>query len=287
MRLTPLPLEGAPLPARQEPDPGRLLEGFEAMRTDLLLVQRGLAPSRSAAQRLIARGAVRWRAPTGWATPTKAGEDLPEECEVVVTDDAETRWVSRAGLKLDAALARCGLDARGKTCLDAGQSTGGFTEVLLAHGAARVVGFDVGHGQLHVTLREDARVTAFEGLHVRELVGSPLASVAPAGGFGLVVGDLSFISMADSIASLAPWLAQDGDALLLVKPQFEVGPAGVGKGGIVRDASLYPMVEARVRAACEAAGWLLLDWFDSAVTGGDGNREFFVRAARRPLESPR
>jgi 23S rRNA (cytidine1920-2'-O)/16S rRNA (cytidine1409-2'-O)-methyltransferase len=101
------------------------------MRADQLILQRGLAPTRSAAQRLIAQGAVRWLGPKGWAVPFKAGEDLPEGCELEVTDDAELRWVSRAGLKLDAALAHCGLDVTGWHCLDFGQSTGGFTEVLL------------------------------------------------------------------------------------------------------------------------------------------------------------
>ena len=248
------------------------------MRTDLLLVQRGLAPSRSAAQRLIERGAVERAAAGGWSALRKAGDELAEDVALRVLDDAETRWASRAGLKLDAALAHAGLDVAGRVCLDAGQSTGGFTDVLLARGAARVVGFDVGHGQLLERLRADPRVTALEGLHVRELAGSRLAAVAPRDGFGLVVADLSFISLAGSIGHLAPWLAADGDALLLVKPQFEVGPRHVGKGGVVRDAAQYPRVESAVRAACEAAGWSALDYFASAVTGGDGNREFFVRA---------
>ena len=160
------------------------------MRADQRLVTAGLAPTRSAAQRLIARGAVRWRGPAGWSVPRKAGEELAEDVPLRVLDDAETRWASRAGLKLDAALAHTGLDVAGRACLDAGQSSGGFTDVLLARGAARVVGFDVGHGQLLARLRADPRVTALEGLHVRELAGS--------------------------IGHLAPWLAAVGDALLLV-----------------------------------------------------------------------
>src|SRR5690348_11444860 len=119
------------------------------MRADQLLVQQGLAPSRSAAQRLIERGAVRWLGPRGWAVPKKAGDELPEGCEIELTDDAELRWASRGGLKLEGALAESGLDLRGVVALDVGQSTGGFTDVLLARGAARVVGIDVGHGQLH------------------------------------------------------------------------------------------------------------------------------------------
>jgi len=114
------------------------------MRADQLLVHRALAPSRSAAQRLIERGAVRWLGPRGWAVPKKAGEDLPDTCELEITDDAELRFVSRGGLKLDGALTHTGIDVRGKQCLDIGQGTGGFTDVLLQRGAARVVGLGRG-----------------------------------------------------------------------------------------------------------------------------------------------
>lgn len=249
-------------------------------RIDQLLVQRGLAPSRSAAQRLIEHGAVRWRlAPAqAWQAPRKAGEALDEGCELQVTDDAETRWVSRGGLKLDGALARTGLAVQGLTALDVGQSTGGFSEVLLARGAARVVGFDVGHGQLHPRLRAEPRLSALEGLHVRQLAGSALAGLAPADGFGLVVGDLSFIPMSAVLGHLVPWLAPGGELLLLIKPQFELGPQHLGRGGLVRDAALYPQVEARIRAACAAQGWAVQDYFPSPIAGGDGNQEFFVWA---------
>src|ERR1700712_3248375 len=135
------------------------------MRADQLLVQRTLAPTRSAAQRLIDTGAVRWCGPKGWAVPRKAGEDLPEDCKIEVTDDAELRFASRGGLKLDAALARCGFEVTGKNCLDIGQSTGGFTDALLQRGAARVVGLDVGRGQLAAALAADPRVVSHEGLN--------------------------------------------------------------------------------------------------------------------------
>ncbi|MBA3589171.1 TlyA family RNA methyltransferase [Methylibium sp.] len=256
------------------------------MRADQLLVAQGLAPSRSAAQRLIGCGAVERRTPQGWAALRKAGEELTDDAPLRITDDAETRWVSRGGLKLDAALIRTGVAVEGRVCLDAGQSTGGFTEVLLSRGAARVIGFDVGHGQLRPRLRSDARVRAFEGLHVRQLVGSALSDEAPAAGFDVLVADLSFISLAASIVHLAPWLAPHGQALLLVKPQFEVGPEHVGKGGVVKDERQYLRVETALRGACRASGWQVLDYFASAVNGGDGNREFFVWAApmSRPLE---
>ncbi|MBS0440969.1 MAG: TlyA family RNA methyltransferase [Proteobacteria bacterium] len=246
------------------------------MRADQLLVQRGLAPSRSAAQRLIAQGAVRWRGPAGWAAPRKAGDELPEGCELQVADDAELRWVSRGGLKLEGALVHCALAVSGKTCLDVGQSTGGFTEVLLARGAAKVVGIDVGHGQLHAKLRGDPRVTALEGVNARHLD----AAVLPLQRFELIVGDLSFISLTLVLPALAPLLAEGGELLMLAKPQFELQPADIGRGGIVRDAAAYTRVEQRIRAACAECALDVVDWFASPIRGGDGNNEFFVRARR-------
>jgi len=250
------------------------------MRADQLLVQQGLAPSRSAAQRLIEGGAVRWLAPSGWAMPRKAGEELPEGCEIEVVDDAELRFVSRGGLKLDGALAHCGVDVTGMTCLDVGQSTGGFTDVLLQRGALRVVGIDVGHGQLHPRLRGDPRVTALEGVNARDLAAAHL----PVRHFDLIVGDLSFISQTLVLPVLAP-LA--GQLLMLVKPQFELQPADIGKGGLVRSPTAYARVEQRLRSACAACGLVVTAWFDSPIAGGDGNREFFIRAVRdRRHEEP-
>ena len=251
------------------------------MRADQLILQRGLAPSRSAAQRLIEHGGVRWLGPKGWAVPTKAGEDLPEACEIEITDDAELRWVSRAGLKLDAALAHCRIDVAGRDCLDVGQSTGGFTDVLLARGAASVVGIDVGHGQLHARLRDDARVTALEGINARSVDAATL----PRQNFELIVADLSFISLTHLLPTIATWLAPGGDAVLLVKPQFELQPVDIGKGGLVKRAASYPVVETRIRAACAAHRLGVRDYFQSGTAGGDGNREFFVWARPAPAGS--
>ncbi|RZL33069.1 MAG: TlyA family RNA methyltransferase [Rubrivivax sp.] len=248
------------------------------MRADQLLVAQGLAPTRSVAQRLISHGAAEWASPTGWAALKKAGEDLPETAQLRVTDDAELRYVSRGGLKLEGALQRTGLGVAGETVLDVGQSTGGFTDCLLARDARLVVGVDVGHGQLHARLRADARVTALEGMHVRELGG--LRSHAPTGGFPLIVGDLSFISMVGSLPELLPWLEVHGHLLVLIKPQFELGPQALDKRGLVKDEADYPRLEARVRLACTALGLKVLDYFDSPITGGDGNREFFLWASR-------
>ena len=236
------------------------------MRADQLLVQRGLAPSRSAAQRLIVHGAVRWLGPKGWAQPRKAGDELPEACEIEIIDDAELRWASRAGLKLEGALVHTQIDVRGATCLDVGQSTGGFTDVLLARGAAHVVGIDVGHGQLLARLRADPRVSALEGINARSIDASAL----PVPRYGLIVADLSFISLTLVLPALAPLATRD--LLLLVKPQFELQP------GEAIDDGAYARVEARLRSACTSLGLVVRDWFASPITGGDGNREFFVHA---------
>ena len=248
------------------------------MRADQLLVQRELAPTRSAAQRLIDAGGVRWLGPKGWAVQRKAGEDLPEDCQVEVTDDAELRFVSRGGLKLDAALARCAISVEGKTCLDVGQGTGGFTDVLLQRGAASVVGVDVGRAQLAQALSLDERVQTFEGLNARDVAGSAFEAEHAPHSFGFVVGDVSFISLTHVLPTIARCLAPVGSALLLVKPQFELQPADIGKGGLVKDAAAYAVVETRIRTACAGLGLRVRDYFESAVTGGDGNREFFVWA---------
>jgi 23S rRNA (cytidine1920-2'-O)/16S rRNA (cytidine1409-2'-O)-methyltransferase len=247
----------------------------DGLRADQLLVERGLAPSRTVAQRLIEAGRVSWSE----GLIGKASAILPLTAELAVMDDPGDlgdRYVSRGGIKLAGALAHTKLDVHGKTCLDVGQSTGGFTDCLLQAGAAGVVGVDVGHGQLHARLRNDARVSCIEGVNARELSKSAVAGRWRNERFDLIVGDISFISLTLVLPQLPALLADDGDMLLLVKPQFEVGPENVGKGGIVRDASLYPQVETRLREAALAAGLRVFDYFDSPIAGTDGNREFFI-----------
>jgi 23S rRNA (cytidine1920-2'-O)/16S rRNA (cytidine1409-2'-O)-methyltransferase len=240
----------------------------DGLRADQLLVERGLAPSRTAAQRLIEAGRVTWSG----GTIAKVSLVLPENAELTVAGDETDRFVSRGGIKLAGALAHTKLDVAGRVCLDVGQSTGGFTDCLLQAGAASVTGIDVGHGQLHVKLRGDPRVTSIEGVNARDLQKSAVAVRH----HDLIVADLSFISLTLVLPQLPALLAPGGDMLLLVKPQFEVGPENVGKGGIVRDAWHYPQVEAKLRAAASAAGLHVLDYFDSPIAGTDGNREFFI-----------
>ena len=260
------------------------------MRADQLLVERGIAASRSQAQRLIA-GGLRWRVDGGpWHGVAKNGADISDAAELLLQDDAEARYVSRGGLKLEGALAATGIDVSGMRCLDVGQSTGGFTDCLLQHGAAAVVGIDVGQGQLHPRLRGDARVTALESINARNLSASEMianSAYAESAGalfdskFDLLVSDLSFISLTLVLPAVAPLVREAGDLLMLVKPQFELQPGQVGKGGIVRDPSLYAMVEARLRNACAAAALEVQQWLPSPIAGGDGNREFFIHA--RPV----
>jgi 23S rRNA (cytidine1920-2'-O)/16S rRNA (cytidine1409-2'-O)-methyltransferase len=248
-------------------------ERRSGQRADALLVERSLAPSRAAARRLIEAGRVF----ADDVAVSKAALELPPTVVLRIAEDPNDRhdlYVSRGGVKLAGALAHSGLDVRGRICFDVGQSTGGFTDCLLQHGAAQVVGVDVGHGQLHPKLAADPRVRCLEGINARELEESALAGRQ----FDLIVGDVSFISLTLILPRLPALLAPAGDLLLLVKPQFEVGPQGVGKGGIVRDTSLYATVEAKLRACCAENGLAVIAWFDSPITGTDGNHEFFLHA---------
>ncbi|MEY4140342.1 MAG: hypothetical protein RLZZ371_2524 [Pseudomonadota bacterium] len=272
------------------------------MRIDQLLVHRGLASTRSQAQRLIA-GGVEWQQGDGWRRVAKNGDEVPEDAAVRLLDDSEARYVSRGGLKLEAALKHVGLSVSGLQCLDVGQSTGGFTDCLLQQGAAFVVGVDVGSAQLHPRLHADPRVLCVEGINARALTASDLVAAyedsTGADGqfelqesddevasdfvpeFDLIVADLSFISQTLVLPAVVPLLKAGGTLLSLVKPQFELQPGQVGKGGIVKDAAMYAVVEQRLRAACAELDLKVTHWFDSPIAGGDGNREFFIAASLR------
>ena len=270
------------------------------MRADVLLVERGLAPSRTAAQRLIAAGHVFSREGGLRVVVTKPSVSVAEDVSLEVEVNELDRFVSRGGLKLDAALTHVGLNVAQLHCLDVGQSTGGFTDCLLQRGAAHVVGVDVGHDQLHDRMRADARVTCFEGVNARTLdaetfVGAALAAIPSQqtphnvaidrgqgrsymASFDLIVADVSFISLTKVLPQWPAFLAAHGRVLSLVKPQFEVGADNLARGGIVRDTSLYLTVEKTIRETCMQAGLKVLDYLDSAMTGTDGNHEFFVYA---------
>ncbi len=246
------------------------------MRADQLLVARGLAASRTLAQRLIAAGRVH----AGAVPVRKSSEALDESAPLRVEAGEEDRYVSRGGLKLAGALMHCALDARALHCLDVGQSTGGFTDCLLQAGAARVTGVDVGHDQLHPRLRGDARVIALEGINARAIGPGVLGDAMPPGGFGLIVVDVSFISLTLVLPALAALAAPTAVLVALVKPQFEVGRAGLDGRGIVRNEALYAGVLETVSRCALRTGWGAARCFESPIRGSDGNREFFLQALR-------
>ncbi|MGM0585511.1 MAG: TlyA family RNA methyltransferase [Pseudomonadota bacterium] len=237
-------------------------------RLDQRLVELGLAPSRARAQALIAAGAVTvdGRAAARPSARPAAG------AEIAVAGNP-CPWVSRAALKLAHALDEFGLTPEGEA-LDLGASTGGFTEVLLARGAARVQAVDVGHGQLHPRVASDPRVVSHEGVNARAL---PEGLPRP----DWIASDLSFISLEKALPP-ALALAKPGARLVaLIKPQFEAGRQAVGRGGIVRDPEVQAQVRARIRAFLEGSSWEVTHEGESPILGGDGNREFLI-AARKP-----
>ncbi|MGH3092874.1 MAG: TlyA family RNA methyltransferase [Gaiellaceae bacterium] len=230
-------------------------------RLDVLLVERGLAESRSQAQALVLAGLVRGHA--------KAGEQVDAAADLEV--ERPLRFVSRGGEKLAGALAELEIDVAGEDCLDVGASTGGFMDCLLQAGAARVCAVDVGYGQLHPRLRDDPRVTVLERTNVRELRCDDLP-FSPT----FVTCDVSFIGLGKALPPALACAARGWRALVLVKPQFEAGPAEVGKGGVVRDPEVRRRVLDEVTAQVPAWGGSVLGVADSALPGPKGNRELFL-----------
>jgi 23S rRNA (cytidine1920-2'-O)/16S rRNA (cytidine1409-2'-O)-methyltransferase len=249
------------------------------MRVDLLMVEKGLAPSRNRAQELIASGRV-VMVVAGRKQPVKKPSlnvDSPENVSFEISE-VQDEFVSRGGVKLKGALQRLKLDVKGFHTLDIGISTGGFTDCLLQAGAARVIGVDVGHGQLADKLSRDSRVKLIEGVNARQLSSTPLIDLNGGRKFDLVVIDVSFISLTLVLPEVISYLRESASIVALVKPQFEVGRENLGKNGIVKDASLYTAVEAKIRNACRVSGLIVEDYFESPIEGSDGNREFFVVA---------
>lgn len=249
------------------------------MRADQLLVARGLASSRTLARRLIEAGRVH----SDGRAVARPADLLADDARLSIAPGDEDRYVSRGGLKLAGALEQTALDPTGLDCLDVGQSTGGFTDCLLQSGARHVLGIDVGHRQLHPRLQQDARVTAIEGINARAIDAAALGEAMPARGFGLIVVDVSFISLTLVMPALGTLTAVDGHLLALVKPQFEVGRDALDGRGIVRSAELFEGVRDKVTACARQCGWIPLHWLESPIRGGDGNTEFFIHAARETV----
>jgi len=239
-------------------------------RLDAELVRRGLAPTTTEAAAAIRDGLV-----VVSGRPADNPSTLVDPADPVELTRGDAAFVSRAGGKLEAALERFGIEVAGRRCLDAGSSTGGFTDCLLRRGAERVIAVDVGYGQLAWSLRTDARVTVLERTNVRDLTSDALP-FAP----DVVVGDLSFVSLRSVVPALARFASPHAEFVLLVKPQFEVGRDRVGAGGVVRDPAAWREAIEGVADACAREGLTVLGAMASPVPGPAGNIEFPIRAAR-------
>lgn len=249
------------------------------MRLDLLLVQKKLANSRTQAQELIKNGHVSILQNSQKKTLLKPNHEiLDDQFDLIRVDkNVLQKYVSRGGIKLESALKYLNLNIQNLTALDVGQSTGGFTDCLLQHGAKSVVGIDVGKDQLHASLKNHPQVHFFESLHVNELCSrSEFLKCVPAKGFDLIVADVSFISLAKVMSLLKPYLKSQGCYLLLVKPQFEAGPNALDKNGIVKDEKVYGIVQNNVTEEAKKVFGHVLDYFQSGLAGKDGNQEFFI-----------
>jgi 23S rRNA (cytidine1920-2'-O)/16S rRNA (cytidine1409-2'-O)-methyltransferase len=236
-------------------------------RLDKLLLARGLAPSRERAQALILAGKVL----VNEQKVEKPGTSIAEDAVIRLLGE-DLRYVSRGGLKLEAAVQHWKLDVTGNTCLDVGASTGGFTDCLLQHGAARVIAVDTGRGQIAANLRTDPRVRLLEQTNARYLTTEQLGEAAD-----LVVMDVAFIS-ATLVLPAVIASAKPRELVVLVKPQFEVGRERVGSGGIVRDEADQQAAVEKVREAVAALGGRAIEVIDSPITGSEGNKEFLLRA---------
>jgi 23S rRNA (cytidine1920-2'-O)/16S rRNA (cytidine1409-2'-O)-methyltransferase len=239
-------------------------------RLDTELVRRGLVGSRARAVEAIEGG----RVTVAGAPASSAARQVAGDEPIIVAGDAP-RFVSRGGLKLDAALERFSIDVDGRRCLDAGASTGGFTDCLLQRGASEVVAVDVGRGQLDWTLRNDERVRVMERTNLRHLTLATFGEPCE-----IAVADLSFISLVVVAPALVRLTTGDAVMVLLVKPQFEAGKGRVGRGGIVRDPSVHRAVLGEVIEGLARAGVIVTDIMASPLHGADGNVEFLARAAK-------
>jgi 23S rRNA (cytidine1920-2'-O)/16S rRNA (cytidine1409-2'-O)-methyltransferase len=257
------------------------------MRADQALVERGLVVSRSMAKRLIESGAVQ----VDGQSLKKSSDWINTNNELTVSQSVETQFASRSGAKLAGALSLLKVSVKDRTCLDLGQSTGGFTDCLLQHGAKHVVGIDVGHDQLVAQLRNNASVTAIEGCNIRHLdLQTDSITKVFIDQISLIVVDLSFISLELIFPVINQWFCGPTapksstpiEIISLVKPQFEVGKGNVSRQGIVTQPKLLQSVENKILQQASSLGWTVESYFDSPLLGGDGNREFFLHALINP-----
>lgn len=240
-------------------------------RLDKLLIERGLVSSRTRGEELIKNGDVL----VNGVSVEKPGKKIPTDAKIVLLNE-ELAWVSRGALKLLTAIEQFDISVEGKTFIDLGASTGGFTEVLLKNKAAQVYCVDVGHGQLHERIAADKRVVNIEKTHIRELTTAHIPSKVD----GIVI-DVSFISLEKVLPFTSSFVATDGVLVALIKPQFELEKKLLNKQGIVKSASNYPSVIERIKNAAIASNFDVLAVIDSPIVGGDGNKEFLLFARKK------
>lgn len=240
------------------------------MRLDQFLVQYKKIESRTKAQDLIAQGLVSLKGKALNKPSFAVTNEMFDE--IIIAENDLNQYVSRAGFKLSAALNFLNLDVTGFSVLDVGQSTGGFTDALLQRNAKHVTGFDVGSVQLHDKIKTDSRVSFFENLNVKDINSHQIATEK----FDGIVCDVSFISLTKVILHLEPLLKPKGFFLFLVKPQFECGPQALDKNGIVSDAKVYSKIQLEITSLCEKLFQCECKYFESSITGKDGNKEFFI-----------
>jgi len=263
-------MESKPTRDNSSPDSNKKIPKAGKARLDVLLVERGLAPSRERAQAMLLAGQVR----VNGQKIEKPGSQVAVDAVIEIVGEV-LRYASRGGLKLEGALEDFSVMPQEKICLDVGSSTGGFTDCLLQHGARRVYAVDVTASQLDWKLRKDSRVSLIER-NARYLSAEDVAELV-----GLVVVDVSFISVSKVLPAIVPLAARGGEFLVLIKPQFELEKRDVGKGGIVRDATLHQKAIDRVTAAAQEAGLEIIGMQPSRLQGAEGNQEFFLHARRR------
>lgn len=251
------------------------------LRIDLILTEQGLAKSRSQAQTFIGEGRVSYKQGSHWVSVTKPSLKLPSDTEIAIQQNDADKYVSRGALKLEGALQYTNLNIEGLYVLDIGQSTGGFSDCAIQHGAAKVVGVEVGHDQLDHRLRDNQNIVCLEGINARNLSVEDLHEHFPEKGFDLVVMDVSFISQTKILPQLPSLLSREGHLITLVKPQFEVGKDFIGKGGIVKDTQRVKKLEKDIKNFIQGLGFEIKCYIESPIKGGDGNQEFLLWATHR------
>lgn len=248
------------------------------LRIDIILTEQGIAKSRSQAQAFISANRVSYKHNGTWVQVSKPSLKLPSDVELHITYDEADRYVSRGALKLEGALSHTQLNIKGYNVIDIGQSTGGFSDCAIQHGAAHVVGIEVGHDQLDARLRNNPNITCLEGVNARNLSIDDLNEHFPENGFDLAVMDVSFISQTKVLPRLPALLSKKGNLITLVKPQFEVGKEFIGKGGIVKDQKRVAQLSQDIQSFVKELGFEVQCYIESPIKGGDGNQEFLLWA---------